>query len=100
MLLQSHGGVIRPLPALPAAWSKGAAGGLRARGGFVVDVEWAAGRARQVRIASERGGACAVACAEDPASIVSDGAAVEFDRPDAQTIRFITDKGGTYRLRW
>jgi alpha-L-fucosidase 2 len=44
MLLQSWGGEIRLLPALPSAWPEGHVRGIRARGGVSADIDWSGGR--------------------------------------------------------
>lgn len=60
MLLQSHAGEIELLPALPNAWKEGKVKGLKARGGFQIDIEWREGILTACKIVSLEGRDCKI----------------------------------------
>ena len=60
MLLQSHNGIIEILPAIPNVWRQGSVCGLRARGGYTVDICWEGNTTTSVKIKADRAGECVV----------------------------------------
>ena len=94
MLLQSHGGEIALLPALPPAWKQGSVAGLRARGGFLVGVKWQGGALATATVQARHTGSCTVR-ARTPFQIGSEQSrAVGADH----VLQFSTTAGQLYRI--
>lgn len=64
MLLQSYDGYIYILPALPDALPNGSVKGLKARGGFEIDIDWKQGQLAKLIVKSALGGNCRIRIAK------------------------------------
>jgi hypothetical protein len=100
MLLQSHEGVIKILPALPKAWKIGSFQGLVARGNFVVSCEWSEGKSTTISIHSKSGGTCRMASPGIGSSVVKGGKGNAVKATgEGNLIQFETTAGETYFIK-
>jgi alpha-L-fucosidase 2 len=97
MLLQSHGGKLRLLPALPTTWPAGRISGLRGRGGFEVAIEWSDGRLTAASVKSVKGAGCRLVAGRR-VDVFEGNSPIAVERPDLDTVAFATRAGATYHV--
>ena len=84
MLLQSQGGVVRLLPALPGNWPEGSIQGLCARGGYQVDIVW---KEHQLQQAVFHAGHAGVLHLDDGRSIAHNASDLILVTPETLSVR-------------
>lgn len=96
MLLQSHMGELNLLPALPGDWESGSIQGLRAQGGYVVDLVWDQGQLSQATIQASRDDMCVIRTSVPIVVVLHDQ---EIARSNGeQTMSFKVQQGRVYRV--
>jgi alpha-L-fucosidase 2 len=99
MLLQSYREELHFLPALPKAWRNGRIAGLRARGGFVVELEWRECRLKRATITSRVTRDCTILHAAGNYAVVGPGGEGAAASTDGHRLRFSAQAGRTYEVR-
>jgi alpha-L-fucosidase 2 len=97
MLIQSQTGKIHLLPALPEAWKNGSFKGLRARGGFEIDMTWENSKISALTIYSLSGKNCQII---SPNNLIMQGSKEKFIKDNqAWSISFDTEPGIAYEFK-
>lgn len=98
MLLQSQHDEIHLLPALPAAWSAGYVSGLKARGGFEVNLAWEKGALQEAQVHAGFDGTCRVRTSSQVKGVTSGAAEVAVTRLANALVEFQAAAGKTYLI--
>lgn len=97
LFLQSHLDEIFILPALPGQWKSGKITGLRAEGGFCLDMEWENGELKEAFMISECGETAVLRCRQ-MICVEKNGVPVNTVRDDKGRFVFETERNGKYRI--
>jgi len=97
MLIQSHTDGIDLLPALPDVWKTGSIKGLRARGGFEVDINWTDGKLSGAAIRSDKGNLCRLHTGT-PVTVTSGDHEIKVDQIEKGVITFSTKSNQEYMI--
>ncbi|MDP4720710.1 MAG: glycoside hydrolase N-terminal domain-containing protein [Akkermansiaceae bacterium] len=95
MLVQSHMNGIQFLPALPDVWPDGEIRGIRARGGFEINLNWRDGEMSSAEIISLSGGECRI-YSDKALTITCDNEVVPTEKAEGVIISFPTEENKTY----
>ncbi len=88
------------LPALPDIWNEGRFDGVKARGGFEIDMKWKDQSITEVEILSKAGEICRID-AGGKFKVMKDGESIESKTYQDGSFEFKTIKGGVYKLaKW
>ena len=97
MLMQSHAGELHLLPSLPKNLPQGNIKGLRARGGYQVDLQWEKHHLTRAGIVASHNGVCRLRV-DRAITVTCNGKRVPLKKTAADVYEFPTDSGKTYRV--
>ena len=98
MLLQSYREELHLLPALPSAWPEGEVTGLRARGGYTVDLAWREGRLTGAKVVALKDRECTILQAAGRYEVRDEeGKAVDCEA-EGHRVKFEAEAGKVYTV--
>jgi alpha-L-fucosidase 2 len=97
MLMQSHDGFIKLLPAVPEEWANGNFQGVCARGGFELNYKWENKKISSLNIISKAGEICRIE-SKPGMKIKSGGKLIKYKILPNNITEFITVKGASYTI--
>jgi hypothetical protein len=99
LLLQSQGGIIQLLPAIPSKWHTGSVSGLKARGNVEVDLAWEQSNLKSATLKTGTTGPITVRATNISEAVISSGGSpVSFQKVNQDTIVIQAQKDAVYKI--